>query len=383
MTATLLTLILLPGQAQRPAASAPLTISLDGFRSGAHHWRNIRDTSRFIQVTPHQPAYPPTDIESIAANILLFQRTNGGWPKDYDMAAVLTDDQRAQVIATRNKTDTSYDNNNIHAQVEYLARAYALKGHLSWKQSCERGIDFILSSQYANGGFPQRFPKPTGYAAHITFNDGVMVGVLNLLQDVSEGASHVTWVDSDRRQKATQAVERGIACILRCQIFADGKLTGWCQQHDKSTYEPRPARTFELASICPQETTSIVRFLMRQPRPSPKIIASTDAAVDWLRLAQLSGVRTEKVPAGKEEFLRQSADFDVVLKRVPGAPPLWARHYEIGTNRPIFAGRDGIQKDSLAEIERERRTGTPWYGAWPTKLVAGDYERWRKKLATP
>ena len=35
------------------------------------------------------------------------------------------------------------------------------------------------------------------------------------------------------------------------------------------------------------------------------------------------------------------------------APPIWARHYEIGTNRPIFAGRDAVKRYTLAEIERE------------------------------
>jgi hypothetical protein len=38
-------------------------------------------------------------------------------------------------------------------------------------------------------------------------------------------------------------------------------------------------------------------------------------------------------------------------------------------DRPIFAGRDGVKKYALAEIERERRTGTVWYGSWPETLL--------------
>ncbi|WP_406698084.1 pectate lyase [Singulisphaera sp. Ch08] len=53
----------------------------------------------------------------------------------------------------------------------------------------------------------------------------------------------------------------------------------------------------------------------------------------------------------------------------PKARPPWARHFEIGSNRPVFAGRDGIKKYALAEIERERRTGTACYGSWPLRLV--------------
>ena len=67
----------------------------------------------------------------------------------------------------------------------------------------------------------------------------------------------------------------------------------------------------------------------------------------------------------------------------PAAPPVWARHYEIGTNKPVFAGRDADRKYALADIERERRTGTPWYGTWPLKLIEKGYPKWRANAATP
>jgi len=58
------------------------------------------------------------------------------------------------------------------------------------------------------------------------------------------------------------------------------------------------------------------------------------------------------------------------------APPLWARFYEIGTNRPIFCGRDGIIKYTLAGIEHERRIGYSWYTESPAALLEKDYPRW-------
>ncbi len=354
-------------------------IDVKPFGSGIQHWRQLRDESRFIKVEPGQPSYKPSQVREIAANILLFQRANGGWPKDYDMTAVLTDAQRAKVIETRSKQDSSYDNGNIHSQVGYLARAVAQVDEPSWKESCLRGFDFILRSQYDNGGFPQRFPGPKGYAAHITFNDGVMIGILNLLQDAAEGASHFAWLDAERKEKAKRAVERGVGCILKCQIQVDGKRTGWCQQHDERTFEARPARTFELASICPQETTEIARFLMRLKHPSPDVVAAVDSAVAWLKSVQLSGIRVEKVKATRESFKGHDADFDVVVVADQKAAPIWARHYEIGTGRPVFAGRDAIKKYDLARIERERRTGTPWYGTWPRRLIDAEYPKWNPR----
>ena len=59
---------------------------------------------------------------------------------------------------------------------------------------------------------------------------------------------------------------------------------------------------------------------------------------------------------------------------------IWARHYEIGTDRPVFAGRDAVKRYSLSDIERERRTGTPWYGDWPRLLLASEYLEWRNRL---
>ena len=58
---------------------------------------------------------------------------------------------------------------------------------------------------------------------------------------------------------------------------------------------------------------------------------------------------------------------------------IWARFYEIGTNRPFFSGRDSEKKYDVKEIEVERRTGYAWYGNWPEKLLKTEYPEWAKK----
>jgi PelA/Pel-15E family pectate lyase len=354
-------------------------IDVSGFHDGANHWRRIRDDRRVIQAVPGQPAYSPAQIREIAANVLLFQRANGGWPKDYDMLAILTPEQVAAVRASHHRSDTSFDNDNIHTHVDYLARACFALGEAEWRNACLRGFDFMLASQLPGGGFPQRYPKPTGYHAHITYNDGVTIGILNVLKDAADGAPQWHWLDAERRHKAQLAVNRGIECILRCQIRVDDNPTGWCQQHHAATYEAASARTFELASCCPQETTQIVRFLMRIDSPDERIVRSIEHAVAWLGRTRLPGIRVEKVQAPVVEFERHRADFDAVVVPDAAAEPIWARHYEFGTDRPIFAGRDGMKRYALSDIERERRTGTPWYGKWPAKLLAEEYPQWRTR----
>jgi PelA/Pel-15E family pectate lyase len=62
------------------------------------------------------------------------------------------------------------------------------------------------------------------------------------------------------------------------------------------------------------------------------------------------------------------------------APPLWARFYEIESNQPIFADRDGVPKSTLADIGYERRNGYSWYGRWPQKLLETEYPEWKQKI---
>ncbi len=129
------------------AAAATTAIDVSAFRDSAHHWRNINQPERVMQAEPGQPAYAPEQVREIAANILLFQRANGGWVKDYDMQAILTDAQQAKIRDTREAKDTSYDNHTTHPQVDYLARAFVLLGEPAYRAACERGLDFMLASQ--------------------------------------------------------------------------------------------------------------------------------------------------------------------------------------------------------------------------------------------
>ncbi len=64
------------------------------------------------------------------------------------------------------------------------------------------------------------------------------------------------------------------------------------------------------------------------------------------------------------------------LTRDDKASPLWARFYEIPSNRPIFSDRDGVVKYDIEQIGGERRGGYTWYGNWGDG-VAKAYAKWR------
>jgi PelA/Pel-15E family pectate lyase len=319
--------------------------------------------------------YGGDEAVRIADNVLLFQRDTGGWPKSIDPADMPTEKQKVNISKAKSKADATLDNGATHTQIRYLARVYSATSHERFKKAFLKGLDYLFEAQYANGGWPQRYPKAGGYSRHITYNDNAMIGAMSVLRDISQKKSSFTFIDEQRRKKASKAVEKGIECILKCQIIVNGKRTAWCQQHDEKTFEPRPARIYEKVSLCGGESVGIVRFLMSIERPTPTIIEAIEGAVAWFDRAKLTGIRQVQRPDNSER------GYDKVIVKDASAPPIWARFYEIGTNRPIFCGRDGKIKDTLAEIEHERRTGYGWYGYGPAKLLSKDYPAWQKKWA--
>ncbi len=335
--------------------------------------------------------YGSKEALRIADNLLLFQRDSGGWPKDIDMAAVLKEDQMVDLAERKNRVDSTIDNGATYSQMIYLARVFSASKNAHYKEAFTRGLDFLLAAQYENGGWPQFYPKPSGYHKHITFNDDAMIGVMNLLRGITRREPAYAFVDEARRVKAEKAIARGIDCILKSQIVVNNKLTVWCAQHDEVSLAPAAARSYEKVSLSGSESVNILRFLMGIERPDRRVIESIKSAIAWFETAKLSGIRQIEI---KDASLPKGFDRVIVvtppIPPIPGAPVsgvqsagiLWARFYEIVSNRPIFCGRDGVIKYSLAEIEHERRIGYNWYTSAPASLLSNDYPAWEKRLGT-
>ena len=320
--------------------------------------------------------YAGDEAVRIADNVLLYQRNTGGWQKGVDMARVLSEAERTKINKAKTKKDSTLDNGATHTQMRYLAKVYNATRLERFRQAFLKATDYLLEAQYHNGGWPQFYPWQghADYSRYITFNDGAMIGAMSVLSDIAKKKNQYAFVDEDRRSRAEKAVQKGIECILKCQIIVDGKRTAWCQQHDQITFEPRPARSYEKISICAGVSTGVVKFLMSIDDPDSDVIEAVQSAVAWFDRVKLTGIRQIKKP---DKSLERG--YDKVIVKDATAPPIWARFYQIGTNRPIFSGRDGKIKYHLAEIEQERRTGYAWYGYWPAELLARDYPTWQKK----
>ena len=141
-------------------------------------------------------------------------------------------------------------------------------------------------------------------------------------------------LDAAIKQQCRESFDKGIQCILDTQIKKDGVRTVWCAQHDAVTLQPVKARAYELPSFSGDESAGIVLLLMSIPHPSAEVIAAVKGAVAW---------------------------------------------YDLDTGKPFFCDRDGIKRENLNDIGKERRGGYSWYTSSPSKVLKY-YTKWLKKI---
>jgi PelA/Pel-15E family pectate lyase len=319
------------------------------------------------------------EVDAVAENMLVYQRAIGGWPKaindiKVDYKKSLTPAERNSIISDSLKNDPTIDNGATTKEIRHLVQAYKKTKNEKYLKAAEKGIAYLLKAQHVTGGWPQYYPDVSSYRSQITFNDDAIVNVLNIMQDIVEGTKSFEVVNPALIPKAKLAVEYGVGCIIRTQIKVNGVLTGWCAQYNKNNLQPEMARKFELVSISGQESVGILKFLMRQKNPSPEIIAAIKAGIEWFESVKIKGFKYVDVdapnePKGKDRIIAPDVNSTI-----------WARFYEIGTNRPFFSGRDSEKKYDLRQIEVERRTGYGWYGTWPATLLLVDYPKWLQKI---
>lgn len=310
-------------------------------------------------------------------SILLWQRNNGGWGKavpdlnQYNVEQTAT--QKAAALASKNNTDTTIDNGHVVTELRWLLADYKTTQNPNYLAAAEKAIDWLFLAQYANGGWPQYYPDKSGYRHQITFNDGAIANVMNVMWDIIKGKNNLELVNSKYKDKALTSFNKGIDIILQTQITYNGKKTVWCAQHDEVTLKPALARAYELPTFSGSESVGIVRVLMLVEQPSAAVKQAVKDAVDWFNGAKLLDIATKKITDSS-----QPSGQDVVVYSSPGSV-LWARFYDLENNLPLFCGRDGIPKKTLAEIENERRVGYSWYGNWPSGLIGSEYSNWKTK----
>lgn len=315
-----------------------------------------------------QPAewWKSDEAKVVVDRILSYQLPSGGWPKNY----TLDRDRSPQTELEWNGMAT-IDNGATYVEMRLLALSFNATGREDAKAAFLRGLDFLIANQYPNGGWPQRFPPPSdNYGRAITFNDNAMTGVMRILQDIADNVAGYEFVDAERRAKAKASFEKGLDATLKMQVRDEaGNLTGWAAQYDADTLQPTSARKFEPAALSGGEGAGIVLMLYQIPSPSEEVKRSIDGAVKWFEAVKITGKRVEDFTDEKSEKHKRLVDD-------PTAKPIWPRFAEIGTNKPLFTGRDGVTKYDISQIDSERSFHYRWFGNWGER-VASEYEKWK------
>lgn len=366
---------------ESPSASM---INADWVFKGSWHPEKIVFESIFVKENQKQNTATKQkenkSVDSIAERMLVYQRAIGGWPKAVNEVKVdyhhsMTEAEMKITKADSLHNDATIDNEATSREIKYLVKAFKQTGNTNYLKAAEKGLSYCLKAQNAKGGWPQYYPDASIYRAQITYNDNAMVNVLNILQDIVEKKNGFELVSTVYIEASKVAIEKAIICIMKTQIVVNGKLTAWCAQYNPVTLVPEMARKYELVSISGNESVGIVRFLMRIQQPSEQVKTAITAAIDWFKTVKITGYKYVDIddpalPKGKDRVLLPENNSVV-----------WARFYEIGTNRPMFSGRDSKKKYSVTEIEQERRIGYGWYGTWPLDLLEKEYPNWLKKIS--
>jgi PelA/Pel-15E family pectate lyase len=356
--------------------------------------------------------YASAEARHIGDTILSFQTPSGGWSKNLDMSGPAR--LRGQSYTTANLAPvgsgpddfdkpsdenwhyiSTLDNDATNTELHFLAElsaAFPGKDGNAYRASFLRGVEYLLHSQFPNGGWPQVWPLEGGYHDAITFNDDAVTESAELLTLASRGERYVSEPDEDDtaaekstedytfvppaiRARAKAAAAKALECILATQLHVpslDGKgtvLTVWAQQHDPLTLVPVSGRNYEPEALSSGESASVTEYLMSLPHPSTAVVRSVDAAATWFEAHKIMGYGWSGgrgTPGGR------------TFAPLAGAGPLWARYYSLTTGKPIFGDRDKTIHDDVMELSLERRNGYGWYGEAP-KAALAQYAEWKKQ----
>ena len=342
--------------------------------------------ARSIPLDRDSAWYATPEAERIAQIIVSFQTPAGGWGKNLDMSKAprapgekYGPDNVSKLLSpgdydTPADPDWNYigtiDNDATTTQLNFLARVISSShtpSSISYKNSFEHGIEYLLAAQYPNGGWPQVWPLEGRYHDAITINDDAMADVLVLLQNAASGKGNFAFVRDGLRRRVATAFGLGIECILAAQVRANGALAGWSQQVDPLTLVPVSARDYEVPAISSGETTGVLLLLMNElPHPTAAERRAVYAAIGWIRATAIQDFNWHRTPEGNK------------LDPESGAGPIWARYYQTGTNKPIFGDHDKTIHDDVMDLSPERRNGYAWYDSAPTQAF-DRFAEWSKQ----
>lgn len=288
------------------------------------------------------------EAQLVADQMVCMQLKSGGWAK----SSFSFDSCNSEKLS---KLRSTFDNSATIADTRFLLKYYYNSKKEKYLNSIYKSLNYIFKAQYPSGAWPQFYPliKRPKYSSYATYNDDVMAGIMDVLTSIVQD-SRYSFIDSEYRAMAEKSLEKALEFTLKSQIRHGDKLMGWAQQYDPETYDPLNARPFEPIAMSARETVAIIEILEHLNNKSSELKYSINSAKQWLKESQISGFEWDQKKG--------------ILVVEPNSK-LWARFYDIESNKPIFGDSDGTVKMSIDQVSKERRLGYEWYGTWGTSVL--------------
>jgi len=256
--------------------------------------------------------------------IVAAQLDCGGWHYRHDFAGAEANRKWYDTVAKNGWRleefqhfygNATFDDSTSSDVLQFLLRLYVEKNEPRFKPALDKGIQFVLDSQYACGGWPQRFPLRDefhhhglpDYTSFITFNDDVVAHNVQFLVMVWQTLG-------DKR--VLEPIRRGMNCYVVTQ--QPQPQPAWGLQHTASDLKPASARTYEPKALVTHTSAANIDQMMDfyEMTGDAKFMARLPEAMDW--------IESVKLPP---EIAEARGDYPTFL--------------EVGTNKPMFVHRRG------------------------------------------
>jgi PelA/Pel-15E family pectate lyase len=226
----------------------------------------------------------------VAEGLIAAQHPAGGWNYHHDFAGEESTRRWYDTIGKNGWRleefhhyygNATFDDAGTSEASQFLLRLYLERRSSRVRPAVDKALQFVLDSQYPNGGWPQRFPltSETGihgrpdYTRQITFNDDVAGENIKFLLMVYQT------LGDDR---ALAAIRRAMDVFVATQQPAP--QAGWGLQHDAQTLRPIAARTYEPEALTAHTTYVNITQLMNfyQWTGEQRFLARVAEAIAWL-----------------------------------------------------------------------------------------------------
>ncbi len=208
--------------------------------------------------------------------------------------------------------NATFDDDVTTDAARFLLRMYLEKMDPTYKPALDKALDFILKSQYPNGGWPQRYPLVKGYekpgfpdyTPFYTFNDDVIWENVNFLMQCYLVLG---------QERFLEPIYKG----MNFYKISQDVCGAWGQQVNMNM-KAASARTYEPAAFLPSATCENALLLIKfyQLTGDKQFLEGVPKAIKWLE--------DVKLPADKIEGNRTHPTF-----------------VDVKTNKPIYVHRKG------------------------------------------